>query len=56
MIYIPVLSNFFGLYAVPPIIAVSGAWMIPVIFIYDETRKFFIRKNLKGFVARMTMF
>jgi ABC-type iron transport system FetAB permease component len=43
IIYIPGLNTGLLLTGVPPNIAASGLWMVVVIFLYDETRKYLIR-------------
>jgi hypothetical protein len=43
IIYIPGLNTGLLLTGVPSNIAVSGIWMVVVIFLYDETRKYLIR-------------
>jgi len=55
LVYIPGLNNFLGLSAVKPVWASSGLFIIPFIFIWDETRKAIIRKHPNGWVSRLTI-
>lgn len=43
IIYIPGLNTGLLLTGVPPEIAASGLWMVVIILLYDETRKYLIR-------------
>jgi hypothetical protein len=55
LVYIPGLNNFFLLISLPPVLASSGLWMIPTMLLYEETRKFLIRRNMNGWVAKLTL-
>lgn len=54
VIYIPGLNSAFLLAAVPPKWASTSLWMMAFIVIFDETRKYFCRRNPKGWFARWT--
>ena len=55
-IYVPVLNVTLSMDSVETDLAVSGLWMPPLIIIYEEIRKYIIRNNKTGFVARWTLF
>ena len=55
LVYVPKLNSFFMLDSLQPSIAASGLWMIPGMIIYDEIRKYFIRRDRLGWVARLTL-
>jgi hypothetical protein len=44
------------LYGIKSVYAVTGIWMIPIIFFNEEVRKLIIRNNPKGCMARLTSF
>ncbi len=56
LIYTPVLNVILSMDQVAPDMAITGLWMPPVIIVFEETRKYFIRKNKKGFIAKWTLF
>jgi len=55
-IYVPVLNVTLSMDSVETDLAVSGLWMPLVIIIFEEIRKYIIRNNKTGFVARWTLF
>jgi sodium/potassium-transporting ATPase subunit alpha len=55
LVYVPGLNGFLGLSSVKPIWASSGLFIIPFIFLWDETRKAIIRKHPNGWVSRLTI-
>lgn len=56
LVYIPGLNTVFLLDYCRPYIAASGVWIIPLLIIWDEVRKFFCRKNPEGFLNKYTNF
>ena len=56
VIYIPGLNNALLLTSVPPLYASTGLWVIPLLIIVEEIRKWFIRKSPNGCVAKWTKF
>lgn len=56
LIYVPGLNSFFMLDSLTFVEACEGMWFMPIMLFYDEIRKFFIRRNPKGLVARLTLF
>jgi hypothetical protein len=56
LVYVPGLNTVFYLTGVEPKWAACGIWMLPVILIWEEVRKYFVRKNPKGIVAKLTVF
>jgi sodium/potassium-transporting ATPase subunit alpha len=49
------LNTFLGLKFVEPLWASTGIWVIPAIILYDELRKFIIRKYPDGWVKKITL-
>ena len=56
MVYVPGLNTFFTLTTVETKYACSALWFMPFFFIYDEYRKYEIRKDMNGFWAKLTLF
>ncbi len=56
VIYIPGLNSALLLTSVKPLYASTGLWVIPVIFIFEEFRKYLIRRSPNGWVSRWTKF
>ena len=54
LIYVPGLNQLFSFTSVPSNLAITGLWMLPFMLLYDETRKYFIRKNQNGWLAKLT--
>ena len=56
IIYIPGLNSALSYAEVPPFYAVTALWIIPLIWILEETRKFFVRRSPKGCLAKLTRY
>jgi len=54
--YVPGLNSAFFLTSVPPKYACSALWMLPVILIFEECRKYLIRRSPDGCISKMTRF
>jgi sodium/potassium-transporting ATPase subunit alpha len=54
--YVPGLNSVFLLKAPNSIWASCAIWIIPVLLIWDEVRKYFVRSDPKGWVATYTTF
>jgi sodium/potassium uptake antiporter P-type ATPase alpha subunit len=54
--YVPGLNKAFYLTGVSPKYACTALWMLPVLLIFEEGRKFIIRRNPDGCVAKLTRF
>ncbi|RYG63768.1 HAD family hydrolase, partial [archaeon] len=56
VIYIPGLNNVFLLTGCKPGYAVSAVWIMPLIIVWDEIRKWLCRRDPKGWFAKYTNF
>jgi sodium/potassium-transporting ATPase subunit alpha len=56
VVYVPGLNNALLLAHVPAIYASTALWVIPLILILEEIRKFFLRKSPGGWVERISKF
>lgn len=56
LVYTPSLDEFFQLDYTSPKHASVGLWMPPFIIIFEETRKYLIRQEPNGKIAKYTLF
>lgn len=56
VIYVPGLNRALLLTSVPPIYASTALWVIPLIFVWEEVRKWLIRRSPNGCVSNWTKF
>jgi hypothetical protein len=54
--YTPGVNTVFRLSLISTTHACTGLWMLPVIIMYDEFRKYMIRRDLKGIWSKLTLF
>ncbi len=45
LVYVPNLNNLFSFTSIPTLLAITGLWILPFMLLYDEIRKYFIRKD-----------